>query len=146
MSVQNEIQKKDIGVYGILVKNNKILLVRKTRGPYIGKFDLPGGSLKHGEKVTCALLRELEEEVGLKIAENDVAIWDNLSTMITFYEGSEKISFFHIGLLYLVHNFKSKNIKQGIREEDVNGSAWIPLSTSLEGLSPFARNVVEKIR
>lgn len=32
------------GVYEILYRKNKLLVIKKTSGPYINRFDLPGGS------------------------------------------------------------------------------------------------------
>ena len=43
-------ETRHLGVYGIVIHDNKILLVEKSRGAYTGKYDLPGGSIEHGEK------------------------------------------------------------------------------------------------
>ncbi|NIK72423.1 ADP-ribose pyrophosphatase YjhB (NUDIX family) [Paenibacillus sp. BK720] len=34
---------RHIGVYGICIVNEKILVIRKSIGPYAGQLDLPGG-------------------------------------------------------------------------------------------------------
>ena len=60
-------QIKHIGVYGLLVKDNKILLIKKCGGPYDGKLDLPGGSIEFNESIEEALIREFKEEVGIDI-------------------------------------------------------------------------------
>jgi 8-oxo-dGTP pyrophosphatase MutT (NUDIX family) len=39
---------------------------------YAGQWALPGGRLDHGETVTAAALRELDEELGLRLSEADV--------------------------------------------------------------------------
>lgn len=36
---------KQLGAYGLIVKDGKILLIRKFGGPYDGKLDLPGEQL-----------------------------------------------------------------------------------------------------
>lgn len=36
---------RHLGVYGILIKNDKILLIKKGNGPYKGLLDLPGGTI-----------------------------------------------------------------------------------------------------
>ena len=55
------------GVYGICMRDNKMLVIRKNRGPYIHRFDLPGGQLEHGETLTEAMKREFVEETGFEI-------------------------------------------------------------------------------
>ncbi|KGX85227.1 NUDIX hydrolase [Pontibacillus marinus] len=55
------------GVYGICVQQGKLLVIDKNGGPYINRFDLPGGSLEEGESLVSALHREFEEETGASI-------------------------------------------------------------------------------
>ena len=55
---------RHLGVYGIYVEDNRLLVVNKTRGPYIYRYDLPGGSLDSDESLEMGLQRELLEEVG----------------------------------------------------------------------------------
>lgn len=53
------------GVYAVIHKENKLLVIHKGRGPYINRFDLPGGSLESGEGLLDAVIREVKEETGL---------------------------------------------------------------------------------
>lgn len=53
-----------IGVYGIIVNDGKILLV-KTES--IGKYFFPGGGIERGENVIGALNREILEETGIEV-------------------------------------------------------------------------------
>ena len=39
-----------LGVYGVLIQHDHILLIQKARGPHKGKWDLPGGSIEFGEE------------------------------------------------------------------------------------------------
>lgn len=59
-------KKPNIAVDGILIKNNKILLIKRKNEPFKDKWALPGGFVEYGEKVEDAVLREFEEEVGIK--------------------------------------------------------------------------------
>jgi 8-oxo-dGTP diphosphatase len=59
-------KKPGIAVDGVLIKDNKILLIKRKNEPFKGKWALPGGFVEYGEKVEEAVLREFEEEVGIK--------------------------------------------------------------------------------
>ncbi|MGZ9583503.1 NUDIX domain-containing protein [Paenibacillus marinisediminis] len=54
-----------LGIYGVLIRDGKILLIQKGRGPHKGKWDLPGGTVEFGEEPYQTLLREFEEETGI---------------------------------------------------------------------------------
>lgn len=44
-----------------------IVLVKRKNNPYKGKWVLPGGFVRYGEKVELAAVREAREETGLKV-------------------------------------------------------------------------------
>ena len=52
---------------GLIVKNNKILLIKRAIPPFIGYWVLPGGHVEYGERVEEALVRELKEELGIGV-------------------------------------------------------------------------------
>ena len=59
----------------ILVYNkeeNKILMCKRKKEPYKGKFNLVGGKVEQGEDKLHAAYRELKEETG--ITENDIKL------------------------------------------------------------------------
>ena len=67
------VTKAHFGVYGSIIKDDKILLIKKARGPYTGMYDLPGGSQEKGESHADTLKREIKEETGCDVikAENE---------------------------------------------------------------------------
>lgn len=139
------INKTHLGVYGILKKDEKILLIDKIRGPYSGKLDLPGGKIEHCETVIDCLKRELVEETGVII--EDIKLFDNYTYNVDFEDNGENISMHHIGLVYLVSDFDDSNILSDIKEADSGGTRWYDINI-LKGkdLSPFANYVISKIR
>ena len=52
------VEDKHIGIYGLSIKDDKILLIKKKTGPYDGKLDLPGGTIEFCERPSEALKRE----------------------------------------------------------------------------------------
>ena len=56
-----------IGIYGICIKDNRLLCIKKEKGPYRNRFDLPGGSQKGNEGFTETLIREFKEEKAYQI-------------------------------------------------------------------------------
>lgn len=54
-----------IGVGGIVLNDNKVLLVRPTYGQFKGKWIIPGGHVNPGENIDDAVLREVKEETGI---------------------------------------------------------------------------------
>jgi len=53
-------------VDGILLNQEKILLIKRKNPPYKDNWSLPGGFVEYGEKTEDAVLREFFEETGLK--------------------------------------------------------------------------------
>ena len=62
-----------IGVGAVIVENGKILLVRRVNDPNKGKWSVPGGLVRAGERLEEALKREIMEELGVEIETGDVA-------------------------------------------------------------------------
>jgi len=54
------------GASMVLLKENKVLLVRRGRVPFAGLWSLPGGKTERGETPREAARREIEEETGIE--------------------------------------------------------------------------------
>src|SRR5690606_8399643 len=61
-----------LGVYALAIYRGQVILVRKGGGPYVGRWDLPGGGVEFGEAPLETLARELQEETGLAFAEAEL--------------------------------------------------------------------------
>lgn len=51
-------------VYGLVVQNQQLLVVRAT---YTQRYVLPGGGIEKGEAMDAALIREVHEETGIPV-------------------------------------------------------------------------------
>ena len=67
MRDQDPDKRWDIGVTGAVVRDGKVLYVRRNYEPHKGTWTLPGGYVNHDETLDEAVKRELLEETGLEI-------------------------------------------------------------------------------
>ena len=59
-------------VDAIIEKDNKIVLIKRKKEPFIGKWALPGGHVKERETVEDAVVRETKEETSLDIKPKEI--------------------------------------------------------------------------
>ncbi len=57
---------------GCLVRNNKILLIKRAKPPFENMWSIPAGKVEYGEYVDEAIERELREEASLDVAYDGV--------------------------------------------------------------------------
>jgi ADP-ribose pyrophosphatase YjhB (NUDIX family) len=51
----------------LIVRGGRLLLARRAIAPAMGRWDIPGGFLHHGEHPREGVIREIREETGLEI-------------------------------------------------------------------------------
>ena len=56
-----------VGVGGVVIYRNRVLLIRRGREPLKGEWSIPGGLVELGEGLTDGVRRELKEETGLEV-------------------------------------------------------------------------------
>ncbi|MFZ2189453.1 MAG: NUDIX domain-containing protein [Candidatus Magasanikiibacteriota bacterium] len=137
-------QHKHIGVYALIIKDDNILLIKKARGPYTGKWDLPGGSLEFGENLLDGLVREVMEETGLLFKESSLL---NVLTHTVIYNlaNNEKEEMYHIGIIFKVSlKPNQQKLKTNSDGKDSAGASWVKMSDINEpDLSPFANQSIK---
>jgi 8-oxo-dGTP diphosphatase len=55
-----------LAVDAVVIRDGKVLLVKRRNEPYKGMFALPGGFVEYGERTEEAVLRELKEETDME--------------------------------------------------------------------------------
>jgi len=115
------------GAYAIALQDRKLLVVKQTKGPHAGKFDLPGGRIEPGEMAEEALRREFLEEVALTFEsmqwiQNLTATTGNLQ---------------QIGMIYRVSRFTPTGHTAEMEH------AWIDLDQLADlPLAPFLKQIL----
>ena len=105
------------------VKEDKILMCKREKEPYKGKFNLVGGKVEQGEEELHAAYRELEEETG--ITKSDI----KLTHLMNFqYEMSDTELELYVGKLN-----KEKEL-----DEELNKLYWIDKNENFFNDEKFA--------
>jgi 8-oxo-dGTP diphosphatase len=67
--------RPEVCVGAIAVSEERLLLIRRGRGPAAGVWSVPGGRVEAGETLAEAVLRELAEETGLEGVCDELVGW-----------------------------------------------------------------------
>ena len=140
-------QFKHLGSYGLILDNNNIVLIKKNGGPYNGKLDLPGGTIEFGETPEETLIREIEEEVGIKVLEYE--LFDGNSVTFEWEHKGELEQGHHIGFFYKITKYNNdinNNIELSNKNDDSLGAQFYNISKlSKDDLSLIASLELERL-
>lgn len=108
---------KQLGAYGLVIQNEKILLIKKHGGPYDGTLDLPGGTIEFCERPEETLIRELKEEVGIEAKKYE--LFDADSVAFDWQYKDDMIRVHHTGIFFKVNEY-SEEVKSKIEIDEKN--------------------------
>lgn len=123
------------GVGAIVVGEKGILLVRRDKDPGKGLFAIPGGIIEVGETQEDAILREIEEETGIK-----VELIEMIGTYDLIINDSDNKIKFHFVLIHYIARALSSNIKPESPDSEVK---WFSIDDLLgEEIHPQILNLI----
>lgn len=82
--------------FAVILHNGKVLLLKLK---HTGKYHLPGGGVKAGERIVDALKREVREEAGIEITVGELAHFEELF----FYYDPSGRAYHGLHFYYLCH-------------------------------------------
>lgn len=113
----------------MVVSDDRLLLVRRGRGPAQGAWSVPGGRVEQGETLAEAVVRELREETGVLGACGELLGW------------VERIGDDHH---YVILDFVVVPLDDAepVAGDDAAEAAWVPLAAVtdlrlVDGLAEF---------
>jgi len=72
-------EKPVVGIGGVVIEGDQVLLIRRGTEPLIGQWSIPGGTLELGESLQAGVARELLEETGLEVRVLDlIEVFDRI--------------------------------------------------------------------
>ncbi|MES2461548.1 MAG: NUDIX domain-containing protein [Armatimonadota bacterium] len=138
-----------LGAYGLVLWQDKVLLVLKSRGPYIGSWDLPGGRIEFGESPEITLKREMAEETGLQLMDTPQLIASCSHTRFWTPDGEPDKELHHLGFIYRVSLSADGETQKRIvsqAQEDVQCAEWKLLRDTVTlPLTPFAEEMLQRL-
>jgi ADP-ribose pyrophosphatase YjhB (NUDIX family) len=126
-----------VGVGAVIIRDGKILLVKRGSNPGFNKWSIPGGVIELGENVRETVAREVKEESNLEVKALDLI--DVVDNLVPDEEGRLR---YHFVILDFLTRLKGGILKAG---SDVLDVCWVPL-TEVEGyeLTKIFRDFFER--
>src|SRR5499433_2883999 len=83
-----------VGVGGVVIENDRALLIRRGGEPLQGHWCIPGGTLELGETLEQGVVRELLEETGLEVRVLDfLEVFDRIFSSPDSKNGNPRFHF-----------------------------------------------------
>jgi ADP-ribose pyrophosphatase len=120
ISVSREYPKRPIvGAGALILRDGKLLLVKRGAQPGFGKWSVPGGLVELGENVQDAMVREVKEEVGLDV---EVVKLTDVADTITL-DGDGRVQYH-----FVVVNFVARIVGGELKTaSDILEAKWVPV-------------------
>jgi ADP-ribose pyrophosphatase YjhB (NUDIX family) len=116
----NEPQGRPIAaVIAVVVRGERLLLVRRANRPDAGRWGFPGGKIEPGETIVAAALRELGEETGVAAEPVEVL------TAVDVIRRDDAGALHHYVLIAVLCRWTGG---EGVAADDAEECAWFDLA------------------
>jgi len=125
-----------VGVGGVVVHEGRVLLIRRAKEPLRGRWVVPGGTVELGETLEHAVVREVEEETGIRVVPLDVmTVFDRIERR----DGS-------VAYHYVVVDYRCRYVSGTLQAAtDAQEAAWVAEGDLDEhDLPPLALDLVRR--
>lgn len=109
-----------VAVGVVVVKDNKILLIRRAKPPMPDSWSIPGGAQELGETTRQAAIREVREETAITI--ESLHFLKVIDYIVRNEESGVK---HHYTLIDYAANYGSGTLAAG---DDAHDAKWVPIS------------------
>jgi 8-oxo-dGTP diphosphatase len=126
-----------VGVGGVVIANDRALLIRRGSAPLKGEWSIPGGMLEIGETLVQGVQRELLEETAIEVKILDlIEVFERISP-----DKDGRPQYHFVILDYLCEVIRGE-ARAG---SDVTDVAWAEESDLTKySLTPIATRVIQK--
>lgn len=126
-----------VGVGGVAVSGDRVLLVRRGRPPLAGEWSIPGGALEVGESLVEGVRREMLEETGLDV--NPTEMLAVLDRIVRDHDGRVRYHYVLIDYLCTVRS------GEACAASDASECRWVAAEElSTYSLHPETLEVVQR--
>jgi 8-oxo-dGTP diphosphatase len=106
-----------VGVLAVVMRGDRVLVVRRANPPMPGRWGFPGGVLELGETVAQGAMRELAEETGV-----EAEAGGPLTVIDTIDRDPKGRVRYHYTLVAVVGHWRSG---EGVAGDDADKVAWL---------------------
>ena len=119
-----------VGVLAVVMRGDRVLVVRRANPPMPGRWGFPGGVLELGETVAQGAMRELAEETGV-----EAEAGGPLTVIDTIDRDEEGRVRYHYTLVAMIGHWQSG---EGVAADDADEVAWLTRAEIIEQNLPTA--------